>query len=174
MISKETPLHDLGKVFRAAVGNTRVPGRRGSALTDIVASLTDISPVADGAVDALFSSHNLEHLYPHEVGSALREFHRVLDTEGIVYLRVPDLQKVAELVAKDLLDDPAYISPAGPIAPLDMLYGLRTALADGNYFMAHKTGFTAKTLRHALQEAGFACIRVQREEFGLCAIAYKI
>jgi predicted SAM-dependent methyltransferase len=30
---------------------------------DIVGSMTDMSAVADGSVDAVFSSHNIEHLY---------------------------------------------------------------------------------------------------------------
>jgi hypothetical protein len=41
---------------------------------DIVGTMTDMSAVADASVDALFSSHNIEHLYPHEVPVALAEF----------------------------------------------------------------------------------------------------
>ncbi|MGH7471171.1 MAG: BREX system ATP-binding domain-containing protein [Longimicrobiales bacterium] len=39
VISKETPLHDAGKVFRSAIENARVPGKVGSALTAITESL---------------------------------------------------------------------------------------------------------------------------------------
>src|SRR5439155_12156729 len=35
VISKETPLHDPVKVFRAAVENATVPGKQGSALNSI-------------------------------------------------------------------------------------------------------------------------------------------
>ena len=45
---------------------------------DIVGTMTDMSAVADASVDAVFSSHNIEHLYPHEVPVALAEFKRVL------------------------------------------------------------------------------------------------
>ena len=34
---------------------------------DIVGTMLDMSAVADASVDAVFSSHNIEHLYPHEV-----------------------------------------------------------------------------------------------------------
>jgi hypothetical protein len=44
VISKETPLHDPAKVFRAAVGSAIVPGRRGAALTEIAYSLNFASP----------------------------------------------------------------------------------------------------------------------------------
>jgi hypothetical protein len=39
IVGKQTPLHDLGKVFRAAIESARVPGRRGPALESITASL---------------------------------------------------------------------------------------------------------------------------------------
>ena len=45
---------------------------------DIVCSITDMSPVAADCVDAIWSSHNLEHLQRHEVPLALAEFVRVL------------------------------------------------------------------------------------------------
>ena len=34
---------------------------------DVVDTMTDMSAVATGSVDAVVSSHNIEHLYPHEV-----------------------------------------------------------------------------------------------------------
>ena len=144
-----------------------------NAMPDIVASMLDMAPVESASMDAVFSSHNIEHLHPHEVAVALGEFRRVLKPDGMLVLTCPDLQQVCALVADDKLDDPAYISPAGPIAPLDILYGHRAAMAAGNLFMAHKTGFTAKTLRQALEGSGFATAIVERGRlFDLWAIAY--
>jgi predicted SAM-dependent methyltransferase len=122
---------------------------------DIVGSITDMAAIATASVDAVWSSHNVEHLYAHEVPVALAEFHRVLKPGGFALITLPDLQKVAELVAADGLEDVAYVSPAGPIHPLDMLYGWRRSIAEGNLFMAHHTGFTARTLDQALRRAGF-------------------
>ena len=130
---------------------------------DIVASITEMPMVGDGSVDAVWSAHNLEHLASHEVPVALAEFHRVLAPGGFVLVTMPDLQQVAELVAQGRLEDAAYISAMGPIAPLDMLYGFRPALAAGNAFMGHRTGFTAGTLAVHLQTAGFQTVRVQRD-----------
>ena len=45
---------------------------------DIEGTLTDMTLVKTGSMDALFSSHNIEHVYPHEVPMALKEFLRVL------------------------------------------------------------------------------------------------
>ena len=133
-----------------------------SVVPDIVGTMTDMSGVAVAAVDAVFSSHNIEHLYPHEVPLALAEFNRVLKPDGFVVITCPDLQSVAALIAEDKLTEAAYTSPAGPIAPIDMLYGHRPQLARGNLYMAHRCGFTQKVLTGTLQAAGFAMVAASR------------
>jgi ubiquinone/menaquinone biosynthesis C-methylase UbiE len=141
---------------------------------DIVASMLAMPMITAASVDAVWSSHNIEHLYAHEVPVALAEFIRVLKPGGLVLLTMPDLQSVAELIVQDKLDEPAYVSPAGPIAPLDILYGHRPQIALGNVFMAHRTGFTARTLTQVLVSAGFERVRVERgKSFDLWAKGHK-
>ena len=141
---------------------------------DIVASMLAMPMIAAATVDGVWSSHNIEHLYAHEVPVALAEFLRVLRPGGVVLLTMPDLQRVAELIVQDKLDEPAYSSPAGPIAPLDILYGHRPQIAMGNVFMAHRTGFTARTLTQVLANAGFDRVKVERgKSFDLWAVGYK-
>jgi SAM-dependent methyltransferase len=122
---------------------------------DIVGTLLDMSSVETGSVDAIYSSHNIEHVFPHEVPIVLREFHRVLKDDGMVVLRCPDLQSVCEAVVDDKLLEPLYESPVGPISPIDILYGYRNDIAQGNEYMAHKGGFTYSVLNDAFIEAGF-------------------
>lgn len=122
---------------------------------DIIGTLTDMSKVETASVDAIYSSHNIEHLFAHEVPTALREFHRVLKPTGFVVITCPDLISVCEAVVKDKLLEPLYQSPAGPISPLDILYGHRGFIAQGNVFMAHKCGFTYSVLNSCFYEAGF-------------------
>ena len=122
---------------------------------DIVGTLTDMKLVETGSVDAVYSSHNIEHIFPHEVPIALREFYRVLKEDGIAVISCPDLQSVCEAVAQDKLLEPLYESPSGPICPIDILYGSRKMIAKGNEYMAHKGGFTYSTLNRAFFEAGF-------------------
>lgn len=143
---------------------------------DIVGTMLDMSAVADASVDAIFSSHNIEHLYPHEVPVALAEYKRVLKPEGFVVLTCPDLQSVCALIAGDKLTEAAYHAPAGPIAPLDILYGHRPQLAKGNLYMAHRCGFTQKVLTGTLQGAGFAVVASMRRghpNYDLYAVAAK-
>jgi len=141
---------------------------------DIVCSITDMSPVAANSVDAVWSSHNLEHLQRHEVPLALTEFIRVLKPRGLLLLTLPDLQQVARLVVEDRLEDSAYISQSGPITALDMIFGYTASLALGSSFMAHRTGFTARTLYKLLTEAGFVeVVMHQGTSFDLWATGYK-
>ncbi|MDD3355191.1 hypothetical protein [Zoogloea sp.] len=92
---------------------------------------------------------------------------RVLKPEGFLVVTCPDLQAVCQMVAEDKLNDAAYISQAGPITPLDILYGHGEALAGGHHYMAHKTGFTLKTLTQVLHAAGFATSAGKRRLRGL-------
>lgn len=144
-----------------------------AAKPDVLCSITDMSPLGANSVDAIWSSHKFEHLHRHEVPVALAEFLRVLRPGGQMLLTLPDLQKVAELVAKDGLEDEAYVSRSGPITPLDMIYGHTASLARGQHFMAHKTGFTARSLAALLTDAGFAQVTLQRDGFALWARAFK-
>lgn len=142
---------------------------------DVVGTMTDMSSVASASVQAVFSSHNIEHLYPHEVPQALSEFLRVLSDDGFVVITCPDLQSVCKLVAEDKLTEPAYVSPAGPIAPIDILYGHRPPMARGNLFMSHRCGFTRRVLTSTLQAAGFKSVAAlaRPQHFDLWALATK-
>ncbi len=122
---------------------------------DIVGTLTDMKLVKTASVDAVHSAYNIDHIYPHEVPIALAEFFRVLKEDGIVYIRCPDIQIVCEAVVKDKLLETLYESPAGPISPIDIIYGNRQEIAEGNEYMTKKCGFTYSLLDRVFWEAGF-------------------
>jgi SAM-dependent methyltransferase len=140
---------------------------------DILADMMDMSPVASGSVDAVWSSHNIEHVYAHHVSAVLREFLRVLKPGGFVLINCPDMQSIAQAVLDTGLTKPAYQSASGPITPHDMIFGFGEAVAAGCEFMAHKTAFTGQSLGEALVAAGFGKVRVKRERFDLWARADK-
>ena len=147
-----------------------------NANPDIQGTMLDMSGVASNSVDAIYSSHNIEHIYPHEVPQALAEFLRVLKPEGFLVVTCPDLQSVCALIAEDKLVEPAYESPAGPIAPIDILYGHRASLMRGNLFMAHRCGFTQRTLVGTIKQSGFgnvASMRRTHPHYDLFALATK-
>ena len=57
-------------------------------------NVTKRFPYADERFDYVYSSHLLEHLYPHQTFFALCEIHRILKKTGIVRVAVPDLDKI--------------------------------------------------------------------------------
>lgn len=142
------------------------------AKPDIVASIADLGALTEGSFDAIWCSHNLEHLHTHQIPAAISGFRRILKPDGFALIATPDLEAIAELVVDGKLEVVAYKSPAGPISALDMLYGLSTAIARGNHFMSHHTGFSADRLGRLLVEAGFAEVVVKNGEwYSLWALA---
>jgi len=71
--------------------------------------------------------------------------------------------------------EPLYDSPAGPISPIDILFGNRKAIAEGNEYMAKKGGFTYSVLNGVLYEAGFKARYGGRSQKGLelTLVAFK-
>ena len=144
---------------------------------DIVGTLTDMKLVKTGSVDAVHSSYNIDHIYPHEVPIALREFHRVLNNDGLVFIRCPDIQTVCEAVVQDKLLEPLYETKDGhQISPIDILFGNRQEIVSGNEYMSKKCGFTYSALDRRFSEAGFKARYGGRIPFNggeLALVAFK-
>jgi SAM-dependent methyltransferase len=142
---------------------------------DLVGTMTDLSAVASESIDAVYSSHNVEHLFPHEVPLAVGEFVRVLKPQGFALITCPDLQEVCRHVAEGRLLETLYVSPSGPIAALDVIYGFRGSTRTGNHFMAHRCGFTLNVLLQSLRDFGFksAAGFSRPDQFALWAVARK-
>ena len=122
---------------------------------DVVASMTDMSQI--GPFDVVLAQHCLEHLALHDVNSALAEFARVLDRGGFAFIVVPDLQGI------EATDDVMFFAPSGPVTGFDMIYG-HSGLTRTNPHMAHKSGFTAKTLERVMRPY-FQNVKVSRIKY---------
>ena len=142
---------------------------------DIVASIQDMSMILDNSYDAIFSSHNIEHIYAHEVINTLLEFKRILKDDGFLILTCPDIKSVCSFISDGNINKKLYDSPAGPIYPLDVIYGHRSSVASGKEFMAHKNGFTSESLTSVITYSKFKsyCIAESKSAFALWLIAYK-
>lgn len=141
---------------------------------DLLADITDLSAIETGSVDAVWSSHCLEHLFAHQVNQAISEAFRILKDDGFLCLIVPDLQSIAEFMVNDKLHEVVYESPAGPVIAHDIIYGFGPYLAQGMFKMAHHCGFTPALLLQRLQQLPFGEIVMRRRQFQeLAAIARK-
>jgi SAM-dependent methyltransferase len=135
---------------------------------DIVASILDLGDI--GPFSAIYSCHTLEHIFPHELPIALREFRRVLTADGFVLSFVPNLEGLT------LSNEVIYESPAGPITAIDMFYGFRPDIMAHPDTMAHHNGFTAALLKEAFLEAGFSKVVTKADgtfKWNLMAVAQK-
>ena len=127
--------------------------------------------------DAIFCSHNLEHYYAHDGLKVLDGFLHVLIDTGFAEVVVPDIRATMTAMLENSLDieDPLYQSPAGPISAHDVIYGYGPEIEkSGQDFMAHKTGFTQKSLLATLTRAGFPFVFSQLRTFEVRALAFKV
>ncbi|WP_158589880.1 class I SAM-dependent methyltransferase [Gemmobacter lutimaris] len=140
---------------------------------DILADLTDLRhAIPDGAAGMIYCSHVIEHFFDHDVSKVLAEFARILHPNGAAVMRLPDLAAVVRAFDEGDLERPLYQSPSGPIAALDVIYGHRRSIEEGNAFMAHRTGFTEASLARRLLAAGFDEVQtVPGPSVEFCALA---
>jgi SAM-dependent methyltransferase len=129
-----------------------------SGKPDILGSITDMSVIDSESVDAIYSSHNIEHVYAHEVATVFRECKRVLKPNGFLAMTCPDIEMVAKHIVATGLTEPIYQSGMGPIRPIDILYGHTLAIAGGATYMAHRTALSKDLLYQHAQAAGFEAI----------------
>lgn len=84
--------------------NRAIPGFKGMDCdahegVDFVGDISDLSRFEDGSVAEIYASHCLEH-FPHlQTVSVLKEWARVLEPGGILYVAVPDFKRTVELYA---------------------------------------------------------------------------
>jgi SAM-dependent methyltransferase len=126
--------------------------------------------------DGVYCSHNLEHYFRHDVPKVLGGFFHVLKPGGFAQIRVPDLTELMRRVVQGKIDleETLYVSAAGPVAPLDVIYGLgRQIETSGVDFFAHKTGFSDQSLTRAVERAGFSPNFAKVADLEINLIAFK-
>ncbi len=143
---------------------------------DIVLDGRQLGELAAAQFDAIYCSHNLEHYFRHDVPKVLGGFFHVLKPGGFAQIRVPDLTELMRRVVQGKIDleETLYVSPAGPIAPIDVIYGLgRQIETSGVDFFAHKTGFSDQSLTRAVERAGFSPNFARVADLEINLIAFK-
>jgi predicted SAM-dependent methyltransferase len=127
--------------------------------SDLRWDLTSRLPVEDGAAEAVFLEHVLEHFSLATALAMLTEARRVLAPGGVLRAGVPDFGRYAESYAGDR----AFLEERRPGRPTPLL-----ALAEVVYSHGHRSAWDAETLELALAESGL--VDVGRRAFGDSAI----
>jgi predicted SAM-dependent methyltransferase len=122
--------------------------------------LTQPLPYPDGAFEAAFGSHVLEHLTPDEGERLLLELHRVLRPGGILRIAVPDLDAVVASYSPD--DADAF------------LFGLLQGRERSTSRHRHWWHYNEQSLRAALESAGFVAVTRRAFREGRCPDVERI
>jgi ubiquinone/menaquinone biosynthesis C-methylase UbiE len=138
---------------------------------DVISSITDLKEIEDESVDALWACHVVEHCYWHDLPKVFNSMVRVLKKDGFAVIRVPDLASIADKI-KDGLLETIYDSEGGDICVIDMIYSHRGLVEKYGEGMAHKTGFTPKSMSQVLQSLNIQAL-VANRGFEVVAILYK-
>ncbi len=119
-------------------------------------------PFETGSVHAIFMSHVLEHYGYREAVALLRECRRVLNSDGVMRLSVPNAFLLINKYRDNMLKDYEEIN--------DNLENLPTELAKLHelLYSDHKAVYDEQTLSSVVEEAGFhffdSCFRDSRFE----------
>lgn len=112
-----------------------------AASPDVIGSTTDMAAVATSSVQAVFPSHNIEHLVLHKVPLALAECLRVLDAQGDALITCTSRRSVS--VASMARAAPAFHLWALASKPARSEQGM-TALMRGRQDVGELLGFSSK------------------------------
>lgn len=120
---------------------------------DVVACVERLK-LADQSVGTIYCAHVFEHLSRNAAPLALRQWQRVLEPGGKLYLACPDLEALARLYLANLddLDTPERRRR------LDLLQGVIYGGQDTRYNF-HGSGWSFTTLSLLLQEVGFKSVQ---------------
>ena len=105
-------------------------------------------PFEDDTVDLIYSSHVLEYFDREEVIDVLKEWRRVLNSNGILRLAVPNFSACAQL----------YVNNDMPLSKfVGMFYGKWKMTEDTTIY--HKTIYDFISLKKVLEENGFTNVK---------------
>ncbi|MBD1906963.1 methyltransferase domain-containing protein [Funiculus sociatus GB2-A5] len=125
---------------------------------DFVGDAAHLTQFEDNSIEAIYASHVLEHFYyglNDELINVLREWYRVLQQNGKLFISVPDLKVLCWL----------YLHPS--LMPMERYQIMRIIFGgQTNQYDVHKVGFDVDILALYLEEAGFQNYQAV-PEFGL-------
>ncbi len=118
---------------------------------DVIADVKKLDMFEDNSVEMIETLHLLEHLTFADAKLALKEWYRVLKTEGQLFIELPDLQRCIEILEENENEEAVSLAMMG-IYGGSYLPGVREM---ESIHMLHKTGWKCDTLTKILEETGF-------------------
>ena len=128
-----------------------------ASYVDHLGDAKDLSRFGDETFSEIYASHVLEHFdYVSELDAVLKEWARVLQPGGKLYISVPDMDKLTNLF---LMKDKLSLQERFHV--MRMMFGGQTSAYD-----YHKVGFNLEILEYFLTKADFTNIGAV-DDFGI-------
>lgn len=138
--------------------NTDIEPIQGQAFLDASKSF----PIPDGALNYIYAEQIIEHLSFKDGGVMLRESYRTLAPGGKLRLATPDLGRLIALFDDDRTEqEDRFVEAQLKMVRLTIAQPERPLFILNTYFHAwgHEFIYDQRTLRSALESAGFRSIR---------------
>jgi predicted SAM-dependent methyltransferase len=130
--------------------------------TDVWLDVRQPLPFPDDSAGLVYTSHMLEHLFPDEAKSLLREIRRILSPSGVARVVVPDAEHALKIVRGESTC-PWPRDFADPLAQ-----AVNYLFCDGQ----HKYAYNFALLAQFAREAGFGDVRHISAEHGVSPRLY--
>jgi predicted SAM-dependent methyltransferase len=161
------PKHPEGHYVHLGCGHKYLDGlinADGNVLRkiDLWIDLRNKLPFPDGSCALVYSSHTLEHLFPYEAITLLREIRRILKDDGIARIAVPGFEHSLAVARGEVVEDwpRAFVEPASQ--------AVNYLFCEGQ----HKYAYTAEILGTFAREAGFSRVTDYSAAHGVETKAY--
>jgi predicted SAM-dependent methyltransferase len=125
-------------------------------------------PFPDASMDAVYSSHLLEHLCLEEAKKLLKECYRVLKPNGVLRIVVPDLKSIVTKYLEDINSNSTAIRECAADKLCERLNSWKPKLSKDNIFYKiykwtksynfHKWQYDAYSLQKYFVDAGFRAV----------------
>lgn len=114
---------------------------------DVIDDITSLRKFRDGFADVIYACHVLEHMSHAEVPRVLATWHRVLRPGGLLYISVPDIDRIVKIYTQHW--EHFQTRPNSPW--IGLLYG-----GQEDRYDFHKTGFNLTWMTELLERCGFS------------------
>lgn len=122
--------------------------------TDFEYDLRESIPLSDNSVSHIFTEHVLEHITLEEGKMVLKEFHRILNKDGIARIVVPDLELCCDAFLSRDVNWFAKVDDSFETAGM----GFNSIF----YNHSHRYIYDFESLNQLLLDAGFKTIKKQK------------